>query len=124
MNWFKSFILGNIIWFGLTVVYGFIVGILNLDGNEFFLSNSFLHNFLLYPVGIWLGFKITKTPFLLDNKTNDQKIHNKESGGLDFNDLTKGEEEEIAKVKSNKSKNPIENNLVPKVTKTKPSFNF
>ena len=107
MNWIKSFILGNIIWFLLTFLYGLIVGFLNIETTIFF-DDPFLNNFLLYPVGIWLGFKITKTPFLLDKKKIDEENFNKQ-----MDKLNKGAEEEISKVKSNKDKNPIGNNLVP-----------
>ena len=107
MNWIKSFILGNIIWFLLTFLYGLTVGFLNIETTIFF-DDPFLNNFLLYPVGIWLGFKITKTPFLLDKKKIDMENFNKQ-----MDELNKGAEEEISKVKSNKDKNPIGNNLVP-----------
>ena len=107
MNWIKSFILGNIIWFLLTFLYGLTVGFLNIETTIFF-DDPFLNNFLLYPVGIWLGFKITKTPFLLDKKKIDEENFNEQ-----VDELNKGAEEEISKVKSNKDKNPIGNNLVP-----------
>ena len=58
IRWIKIIALGTVIWFLLTVVYGFIVGILDLNKTEFFLNNSLLNNFILFPVGIWLGFKI------------------------------------------------------------------
>ena len=107
MKWIKAFILGNIIWFLITFVYGLIVGFLNIEKTIFF-DDPFLNNFLFYPVGIWLGFKITKTPFLLDKNINDEKIVNKQ-----LDELTRGEEKELSKVKSNRDKNPIGNNLVP-----------
>ena len=43
----------------------------------------------------------------LNKEASKQELFNKQ-----LDELTKGEEEEISKVKSNKSKNPIENNLV------------
>jgi len=64
IKWIKVFILGLIFWFILTFIYGFVIGIFNLGELSFFKSNSYLHNFILYPIGIWLGFKITKTSFL------------------------------------------------------------
>ena len=62
----KAFVIGIVIWFLLTVVYGFIVGILDLDKTEFFLNNSLLNNFILLPVGIWLRFQDNQ---IQDNKT-------------------------------------------------------
>jgi hypothetical protein len=47
------------------------VGILDLDDTNFFKNNSNFNNWILYPVGVWLGFKVTKTSFLgpiMDNK--------------------------------------------------------
>jgi len=109
MKWLKAFVIGVIIWFGLTVVYGFIIGILDLDNSEFYSSNSFLHNFILYPIGIWIGFKITKTSFFgADKKIVDEKVFKKQ-----MNKILEEEEAEYSKVKSNKSKSPIENFLVP-----------
>jgi hypothetical protein len=64
IKWIKAFIIGVIIWIILTFIYGFIMGVLNLSELSFFRSNSYIHNFILYPIGIWLGFKITKTSFL------------------------------------------------------------
>ena len=64
IKWIKAFILGLIFWVILTFIYGFVMGIFNLSELSFFKSNSYLHNFILYPIGIWLGFKITKTSFL------------------------------------------------------------
>ena len=108
MKWIKAFIIGNLIWFGLTVFYGFIIGIFNLNETAFFSSSSFFHNFILYPAGIWIGFKITKTPFLIIKKQADDKIFKKQ-----MNKILKDEEVEYSKVKSNKSKSPLENFLVP-----------
>ena len=104
-NWIKAFVIGIFVWFGLTVIYGFIVGILDLDNSEFYSSNSFLHNFILYPLGIWIGFKITKTPFFgADKKIVDEKVFKKQ-----MDKILEEEEAEYSKVKSNKSKSPIEN---------------
>ena len=111
MNWIKAFVIGNFMWFGLTVAYGIIIGVFNLSQTEFYSSNSFLHNFILYPVGIWIGFKITKTPFFgVDKNKGDEKVFKKQ-----MDKILKDEEIEFSKVKSNKSKNPIENNLVPEI---------
>jgi hypothetical protein len=102
----KAFVIGIVIWFLLTVVYGFIVGILDLDKTEFFLNNSLLNNFILLPVGIWLGFKIIKHK---DNKTyRDDKTYKKFLAKT-----SKGVDEEISKAKDNKGTNPIDNQLVP-----------
>jgi len=106
IKWIKALALGVVIWLLLTIVYGFIVGILDLDKTEFFLNNSLLNNFILLPVGIWLGFKIIKHK---DNKTyRDDKTYKKFLAKT-----SKGVDEEISKAKDNKSTNPIENNLVP-----------
>ena len=92
IKWIKAFVLGTFLWLILTVIYGIIIGSLDLADKGFFSNNSYLHNFILYPIGIWLGFKITKTSYF---------------------GITKNKEDEFLKVKSNKSTNPIENNLVP-----------
>jgi hypothetical protein len=63
IKWVKASIFGVILWYILTVFLGFVIGFLFKDLN-FFKSNSNLMNFILFPVGIWLGFKITKTSFL------------------------------------------------------------
>lgn len=60
IKWIKAFALGVVFWFLLTFLYGVIIGILDLDKTEFFLNNSILNNFILFPVGIWFGFKIIK----------------------------------------------------------------
>jgi hypothetical protein len=86
--------------FFLTIVYGFIVGILDLDKTEFFLNNSLLNNFILLPVGIWLGYKIIK--YREDKWFKDYANKNQE-----------GVDEEINKAKDNKSTNPVENQMVP-----------
>jgi len=113
IKWIKAFVIGIVIWFLLTIVYGFIVGILDLDQTEFFLKNSLLNNFILLPVGIWLGFRLTKTAFFgiskIKSKEFDEKLFNKQ-----MNKIHKEEEEEYSKVKSNKSENPLENFLVEK----------
>lgn len=73
IKWLKAFILGLILWIIITIVYGFLVSILEFTGTyildfelpSFFKSNySIFNNFILLPVGIWLSFKITKTSFL------------------------------------------------------------
>jgi len=100
IKWIKVLALGVVIWFLLTVIYGFIVGILDLDQTEFFLNNSLLNNFILFPVGIWLGFKIIK--YREDKWFKDYA--NKEQ---------KGVHEEICKAKDNKGDSFIDNQLVP-----------
>jgi hypothetical protein len=100
IKWIKTLALGVVIWFFLTIVYGFIVGILDLDKTEFFLNNSLLNNFILLPVGIWLGYKIIK--YREDKWFKDYANKNQE-----------GVDEEINKAKDNKSTNPVENQMVP-----------
>lgn len=69
IKWFKAFVLGIIFWYILTVILGSIVGLLFKD-LIFFKSNSNLMNFILFPVGILLGFKISKTSFFIFQKNN------------------------------------------------------
>ena len=95
----KAFVIGIVIWFLLTVVYGFIVGILDLDKTEFFLNNSLLNNFILLPVGIWLGFKIIK--YREDKWFKDYANKNQE-----------GVHEEICRAKDNKGDSFVDNQLV------------
>ena len=79
IKWIKAFILGLIFWVILTIVYGFLVSILEFIGTyilyfqlpSIFKSNySKFNNLILLPVGIWLSFKITKTSFLGTQKNN------------------------------------------------------
>ena len=91
----KVFILGVIIWFLLTLLYGFTIAILDLNT-----TGSFENNLILLSVGIWLGFKIIEYK---DNKSHKNIVSK----------TSKGVEEEIGKAKDNKSTNPIENQLVP-----------
>jgi len=72
IKWIKAFVLGVIFWYILTVILGFVISLLFKD-LSFFKSNSNLMNFILYPVGMWLGFEITKTSFLGFQK-NDTPI--------------------------------------------------
>jgi len=99
IKWIKAFVIGIVIWFLLTVVYGFIVGILDLDQTEFFLNNSLLNNFILFPVGIWLGFKIIK--YREDKWFKDYANKNQE-----------GVHEEICRAKDNKGDSFVDNQLV------------
>lgn len=69
IKWIRAFVLGVSFWYILTVILGFTIGPLFKDLN-FFKSNSNLMNFILLPVGMWLGFKITKTSFLGSKKNN------------------------------------------------------
>jgi hypothetical protein len=69
IKWFKAFVLGIIFWYILTVIVGSIIGLLFKD-LSFFKSNSNLMNFILFPVGILLGFKISKTSFFSFEKNN------------------------------------------------------
>ena len=100
IKWIKVFVLGVVIWFLLTIIYGFIVGILDLDQTEFFLNNSLLNNFILLPVGIWLGFKIIE--YKEDKRLQDYANKNQE-----------GVHEEICKAKDNKGDSFVDNQLVP-----------
>ena len=78
MKWLKAFVLGIFLWIILTIIYGFVVGILQFTGTYFldfelpsiFKSNySNFNNFILLPVAIWASFKVTKTSFLgIQNK--------------------------------------------------------
>ena len=98
-RWIKIFALGVVIWFLMTIVYGFIVGTLELDKTGFFLRSSLLNNFILLPVGIWLGFKIIKykeDKWFKDYANKDQK----------------GVHEEIDKAKDNKGDSLVDNQLV------------
>ena len=95
IRWIKVFVLGVIIWFLLTFLYGFVIAIFNLDT-----AGSFENNFILLPVGIWLGYKIIK--YREDKWFKNYANKNQE-----------GVDEEIDKAKNNKSTNPVENQLVP-----------
>lgn len=73
IKWIKAFILGLIFWVILTIIYGFLVSILEFIGTyilDFKLPNIFksnysnFNNLILLPVSMWLSFKITKTSFL------------------------------------------------------------
>lgn len=73
IKWIKAFILGLIFWIILTIIYGFLVSILEFIGTyilDFKLPNIFksnysnFNNLILLPVSMWLSFKITKTSFL------------------------------------------------------------
>jgi uncharacterized membrane protein YedE/YeeE len=82
IKWIKAFVLGLLFWFILTVIYGFIVSILKFTGTYFldfelpsiFIKSNYsnFNNLIFLPVGIWLGFKITKTSFLSSTKNNKE----------------------------------------------------
>ena len=91
----KVFILGVIIWFLLTLLYGFTIAILDLNT-----AGSFENNFILLPVGIWLGYKIIK--YREDKLFKDYANISQE-----------GVDEEIDKAKDNKGDSFIDNQLVP-----------
>ena len=101
LKWIKVFVLGVFTWFLLTFLYGFTIGILDLDT-----TGSFENNLILLPVGIFLGFKI------IEYKENKSSKNDKSCKDL-IDKTSKGVEEELSKAKSNKSTNPIENQLVP-----------
>ena len=63
MKWFLSLILGTVIWFILTFLFGFIIGMIGLSDQNIFKDYSNFFNLFLYPIGVWIGFRITKTPF-------------------------------------------------------------
>jgi hypothetical protein len=99
----KAFLLGVIFWYLLTILLGFIIALLFKDV-IFFKSNSNLMNFILFPVGMWLGFKITKTSFL-GTQTNDTPISKLQSELLvnelkivlkNANELNKKDRERVA----------------------------
>jgi hypothetical protein len=100
IKWIKVFFLGVFIWFLLTFLYGFSIGILDLDT-----TGSFENNLILLPVGIYLGFKIIEYK---ENKSSKNDKSYKDH----IDKTSKGVEEELSKAKSNKSTNPIENQLV------------
>lgn len=112
IKWLKAFIAGVFIWYVLTIIYGTIVGMFELKNLQFFNSNSNLHNFILYPLGMWLGFKINKTSFwgtlIKKKETSKEKIFNKQ-----MDDMNRDVEKEFSKIKTNKGISPIDNFLVP-----------
>ena len=69
MRWIGAFVLGNVLWFIITFVAGILF---SFTGLEYLSSWSDFLNFAFYPLGLWLGFKITKTPFL-GSKPTSQK---------------------------------------------------
>tara|TARA_Y100000031_G_C8145531_1_gene349761 strand:- start:51 stop:326 length:276 start_codon:yes stop_codon:yes gene_type:complete len=71
MKWVLSFLLGCALWYILTIIFGFIIGFMGLGYLDHFKENSFFYNIFLYPIGIWLGFKITKTPFFPTKKKEE-----------------------------------------------------
>jgi hypothetical protein len=74
IKWIKTFLLGIFLWIILTVIYGFLVSILQFIGTYFldfelpsiFIKSNYsnFNNFILLPVGMWASFKFTKTSFL------------------------------------------------------------
>ena len=65
MKWILSFLLGTLLWYLLTFALGIFIGMTGLIKLPIFYENigSNFYNLFLYPVGIWLGFKLTGTPF-------------------------------------------------------------
>ena len=61
MWWIGAFLLGNVIWLVITIIAGFVFVQV---GGEYQSGSSNYYNFILYPLSLFLGFKITKTPFL------------------------------------------------------------
>jgi hypothetical protein len=70
MRWFGAFIIGNLLWIGITFVAGVIFA---NTGFGYRSSWSDFYNFVFYPVGLWLGFKITKTSFLGASTSNKEQ---------------------------------------------------
>lgn len=72
MRWIRAFVIGNLLWLGLT----FIAGVLMVSvGFQYREDWSNYYNFGLYPLGLWLGFSLTKTPFWgskIDNKSRNK----------------------------------------------------
>ena len=60
MRWIGSMILGIVLWYVLTHILGFVMGI---EGLDYSMKYSIYYKLMLYPVGVWLAFKMTKTPF-------------------------------------------------------------
>ena len=111
IKWLKAFIAGVFIWYVLTIIYGTIVGMFALKNLQFFNSNSNLHNFILYPLGMWLGFKINKTSFwgtlIKKKETSKEKIFNKQ-----MDDMNRDVEREFSKIKKSKG-GRLDNFIVP-----------
>ena len=65
MKWILSFLLGILLWYLITFVFGVFIGMTGLIKLPIFYENigSNFYNLFLYPVGMWLGFKLTGTPF-------------------------------------------------------------
>ena len=64
MRWIGSFILGTVLWYVLTLILGFVMGfVMGIEGLNHSMKYSIYYNLMLYPVGVWLAFKMTKTPF-------------------------------------------------------------
>ena len=108
---FKAFISGAFIWYFLTIIYGAVVVRLGLYELKFFNSNSQLHNFILFPLGMWLGFKFNKISFWgtsIQKEKFDEKLFHKQ-----MEEVNKGVEEEFSKVKNNNGSNPVDNFIVP-----------
>ena len=59
------------LWFLLTFILGLIMGSMGLGALDHFKEYSFTYNIILYPIGMWLGFKITKTPFFPTKKKEE-----------------------------------------------------
>ena len=74
-------------------------------------ANSNLHNFILYPLGMWLGFKINKTSFwgtlIKKKETSKEKIFNKQ-----MDDMNRDVEREFSKIKKSKG-GRLDNFIVP-----------
>ena len=64
MRWTGSMILGIVLWYVLTLILGFVMGlVMGFESWDHAMKYSIYYNLILYPVGVWLAFKITKTPF-------------------------------------------------------------
>ena len=64
MRWIGSMILGIVLWYVLTLILGFVMGlVMGFERLDHVMKYSIYYELVLYPVGVWLAFKMTKTPF-------------------------------------------------------------
>jgi hypothetical protein len=68
MRWIGSMILGIVLWYVLTLILGFVMGlvmglVMGFERLDHVMKYSIYYKLMLYPVGVWLAFKMTKTPF-------------------------------------------------------------
>ena len=80
MRWVLTLILGAFFWYILTFLLGFVAAKLDLSNSSIFKNYSNIFNFLLYPLGVWIAFKITKTPFFSFKQKLSNKMQEEMSG--------------------------------------------